>query len=141
MVLNYLRIGEIATRCGVTIDTLRYYERIGLLARASRTSGGFRLFDHTAIERVLFIKEAQELGFSLHEIKELLTTGGVEECRHVRDLLKLKISELDIRLEALKKFRRTLSRQLSACEDELRLHGVEACCPVVVTTKKRAESK
>ena len=91
MVLNYLRIGEIATRCGVTIDTLRYYERIGLLARASRTSGGFRLFDHTAIERVLFIKEAQELGFSLDEIKELLTTGGVEECKHVRDLLKLKI--------------------------------------------------
>jgi DNA-binding transcriptional MerR regulator len=137
----HFRIGEVATRVGVTIDTLRYYERVGLLPPASRTSGGFRLFDDTSIERVLFIKEAKNLGFTLIEIKELLTTGGVEECKRVRDLLKRKISELDVRLEAMNEFRLALSRQLSECERELRLHGREACCPVVTTTRKRAQSK
>lgn len=126
-----LQIGEIATRTGVSIDALRYYERLKLLPRTRRSSGGFRLFTPEHIERVHFIKQAQELGFSLDEIKGLVATGGPDECRKVRDLLQRKLSELDDRLKAMKSFRRVLARHLSACEGELKRHGESACCPVV----------
>ena len=131
------RIGEVAARAEVSVDTVRYYERLKLLPRARRSSGGFRLFDETAIDRVLFIKQAQELGFTLEEIKGLLATGGAEECRKVHDLLSKKLRELDSRLESMKKFRRVLARHLSECERELREHGQNACCPVVALGKQQ----
>src|SRR6266852_7603793 len=92
--LTEFRIGELATRAGVSIDAVRYYERLKLLPRAGRTAGGFRLFGPESVERVQFIKQAQELGLTLDEIKGLLATGGAEECRRVRDLLGKKIGEL-----------------------------------------------
>ena len=126
-----LQIGEVAKRAGVSIDTLRYYEKINLLPKPTRSSGGFRLFAPEHIERVRFIKQAQELGFSLDEIKGVLATGGAEECRRVRDLLKRKLSDLDERLKAMRDFRRVLTRHLSACEVELQQHKDSACCPVL----------
>lgn len=125
-----LHIGEVAARTGVTVDTVRYYERRGLLPRARRTGGGFRLFTAEAIERIRFIKQAQELGFSLDEIERLLTGDG--ECQSVRDLLRIKLAELDERMEAMKGFRSTLARHLAACNSELEKHGEEAECPVLV---------
>jgi MerR family mercuric resistance operon transcriptional regulator len=104
-----LQIGEVAKRAGVSIDTLRYYERVKLLPRPARTSGGFRLFKPEHIERIRFIKQAQDLGFSLEEIRGLLATGGAAECRKVRDLLERKLTELDDRLKAMKGFRRVLA--------------------------------
>lgn len=126
-----LQIGEVAKRAGVSIDTVRYYEKMKLLPKPARSSGGFRLFAPEHIERVRFIKQAQELGFSLEEIKGLVATGGAEECRNVRDLLKRKLSELDERLKAMKSFRRLLAQQLTACDEELKQHGDSACCPVL----------
>ena len=132
------RIGKIAARAEVSVDTVRYYERLKLLPRARRSSGGFRLFDATAVDRVLFIKQAQDLGFTLDEIKGLLATGGAEECRKVHDLLSKKLHELDSRLESMKKFRRVLAHHLSECERELREHAQDACCPVVALGKQHA---
>jgi len=131
-----LRIGEVARRSGVSIDTLRYYERLRLLPRTRRSSGGFRLFAPEHVVRVQFIKQAQDLGFSLEEIKGLLATGGADECRKVRDLLQRKLTELDDRLKAMKGFRRALARHLSECEAELKQHGESACCPVVAGGKQ-----
>ena len=137
-----LQIGDVAKRAGVSIDTLRYYEKVRLLPQPARSAGGFRLFAPEQIERVRFIKQAQELGFSLEEIRGLLATGGAEECRSVRDLLKRKLSELDERLKAMKGFRRLLARQLSACDQELKRHGESASCPVVVGIKgARSQTK
>ena len=80
-----LRIGEVARRSGVSIDTLRYYERLRLLPRMRRSSGGFRLFTPEHVLRVHFIKQAQDLGFSLEEIKGLLATGGAQEwCKRAK---------------------------------------------------------
>src|SRR6267154_3617472 len=110
------RIGELATRAGVSIDAVRYYERLKLLPRAGRTAGGFRLFGPESVERVQFIKQAQELGLTLDEIRGLLATGGAEECRKVHDLLTEKLHELDARLNSMKKFRRVLARHLTECE-------------------------
>ena len=138
MDLTEFRIGELATLAGVSIDAVRYYERLKLLPRARRTAGGFRLFGPESVERVQFIKQAQELGLTLDEIKGLLATGGAEECRRVRDLLSKKIGELDDKMSAMKVFRRTLAHHLSACERELGTHGDSACCPVVAGGKSKA---
>lgn len=126
-----LRIGEVAKRAGVSIDTLRYYEKVRLLPRTSRSAGGFRLFAPEHVERVRFIKQARQLGFSLDEIRELLASGGAEECMKVRDLLRSKLSEMDQQLKSMRAFRRVLARHLSACEAELKKHRDSACCPVL----------
>ena len=125
------RIGEVARSAGVSVDTVRYYERIKLLPRALRSSGNFRVFGPDSIECVRFIKQAQELGLTLNEIRALLPTGGADECRKVRDLLTKKIEELDLKMQTMKEFRRTLARYHQACEHELAAHGNSACCPVV----------
>jgi DNA-binding transcriptional MerR regulator len=130
------RIGEVASGAGVSVDTVRYYERLKLLPRASRSSGNFRFFAAESIERVRFIKQAQELGLTLHEIKGLLSTGSAAECRKVRDLLSKKIEELDIKMRAMKDFRRTLVQHHAACKRELETHGNSACCPVVAGKRK-----
>jgi DNA-binding transcriptional MerR regulator len=70
-----LHIGEVARRSGVSIDTLRYYERLRLLPRTRRSSGGFRLFKPEHVVRVQFIRQAQDLGFSLEEIKGFVGHG------------------------------------------------------------------
>jgi DNA-binding transcriptional MerR regulator len=127
-----LRIGEVATRSGVSIDTIRYYERRKLLPRAERSRGGFRLYTPEAVERLRFIKQAQEIGLSLDEIGDLLATGGAAECRKVRDLLRAKLEDVDARMEAMRKFRRSLANHLAACERELKERGNTARCPVVI---------
>lgn len=131
-----LRIGEVASRSGVSIDTVRYYERRKLLPVAPRTASGYRVFTSEVIERVLFIKQAQDLGFSLDEIKGLLTTGGAEECEQVRDLLQRKLDEMDEHIKKMKAFRKTMAGHLSACNDELETKGRGAHCPVLFEIEK-----
>ncbi|MCI0350506.1 MAG: MerR family DNA-binding protein, partial [Acidobacteriales bacterium] len=77
-------------------------------------------------------KQAQDLGLSLDEIGELLSSGGAQECERVRDLLRVKLKELDERMCLLRDFRRTLSQHLTACEKELDERGKSARCPVLV---------
>ncbi|MBA3355714.1 MAG: MerR family transcriptional regulator [Pyrinomonadaceae bacterium] len=133
-----LKIGQVATLSEVSLETLRYYERRRLLPRARRTAGGFRLFTSETVERVRFIKHAQELGFSLDEIGQLLSSGNAAQCRNVRDLLTEKLTEMDKRMKAMRAFRRMLAAHLEECERELGAHGQAAQCPVV--TIKHAES-
>ena len=90
-------------------------------------------------ERVRFIKQAQEMGFSLDEVRALLTGGGAGECRQMRDLLQSKLQEISQRMKGLRAFTRTLSRHLRACEDELARRGTAAKCPVVVEISHAAK--
>jgi MerR family copper efflux transcriptional regulator len=130
---SQLQIGQVAALAGVSVDTVRYYERQRLLERAPRSSGGFRLFTAETVEHIRFIKQAQDIGLSLNEIKELLiTAGGAAQCQRIHDLLKERLSELDERMRAMREFRRTLTRHLAACETELHEHGAAASCPVIV---------
>ena len=129
---NALRIGEVASKSGVSVDTVRYYEQRRLLPAAPRSSAGYRIFTDESIERVLFIKQAQELGFSLDEIRTLLTKEGINDCQRVHDLLNVKLTELNAKLRSIRDFRRKLSHYLAECEDELRRYGNTAECPVVV---------
>src|SRR5262245_23913086 len=128
-----LQIGVVAALANVSVDAVRYCEKRKLLQRAQRSSGNFRLFPPEAVERIHFIKQAQEMGLSLAEIRELFTTtGGASQCQRVRDLLKDKIDDLDKRMKKLREFKRTLSQHLAACETELQQHGATASCPVIV---------
>ena len=126
------RIGEVAARSGVSIDTLRYYERRQLLPQAPRTAGGYRMFSAETVDRVLFIKQAKELGFSLEEISTFLAADGTNDCRHVHDLLDAKLTELDEKLRAMQEFRHKLKRYLDECEAELKKRPQSAECPLVI---------
>ena len=133
MSATHLQIGEVAALAGVSVDAVRYYEKRRLLDRAPRSAGGFRLFTPDAVERIQLIKQAQDLGLSLEEVKELLTgVGGASECQRVSQLLREKIAEVDERLKKLREFKRTLSRHLAACESQLRQRDAAASCPVIV---------
>ncbi len=128
-----LWIGELAARSGLTPDALRYYERLGLLPSPRRTEGGFRLYSARTIDRLRFIKQAQSLGFTLNEIRDLVSyqdKGGRARCRRVRDLLATKVAELDVKLTELRDFRRALSRYLQECERALAT-SEDLECPVV----------
>ncbi|MGI8494198.1 MAG: MerR family transcriptional regulator [Pyrinomonadaceae bacterium] len=90
-----LQIGEIAARSGVSVDTVRYCEKLKILPAAPRTGGGYRVFSPKTVEQIKFIKQAQEFGFSLNEIREILSSGGADECERVRDLLQTKFFVID----------------------------------------------
>lgn len=133
------RIGELATRSGMTPDALRYYERLGLLPPAQRTSGGFRVYPAATLETLRFIKQAQTLGLTLQEIGTLVgyqSQGGGTGCREVRDLLRLKLGELHARVAELQEFQDTLSGYLAECERTLSHSDAaqtsnEPFCPVI----------
>ena len=127
-----LKIGELSARSGLTVDALRYYERVGLVPRARRTTGGFRVYPAAVTERLRFIKQAQANGLTLAEIRELLgfrDRGGRERCRQVQRLLARKIEELDAKMIHLQEFRRTLEAYMQECERAQRQATDE--CPVV----------
>lgn len=135
------QIGELASRSGVTPDTLRYYERLGLLPKPHRTSGGFRVYSADTVEWLRFIKQAQTLGFTLREVRDLLGfpgSAGAARCRRVRDMLRGKLGELQARLAELLEFQRLLNHYLQECEHTLQESeraGGEPPCPVIDTLK------
>ncbi|MBK6587836.1 MAG: heavy metal-responsive transcriptional regulator [Acidobacteria bacterium] len=129
-----LQIGEIAGLAGVSVDTVRYYEKLKLLPTAARTNSGYRVFSVETADRIRFIKQAQEMGFTLDEIKQLFVSdGGENQCKSVRDLIQVKLTQLEDRMRQMKSFKGFLNRHLVACENELDAHGKAASCPVLTT--------
>src|SRR6266446_2731408 len=139
------QIGELAARSGITPDALRYYERLGLLQSPQRTRGGFRVYPVETLDRLRFIKQAQTVGLTLHEIRELVgyqDQGGLKRCRQVRDLLRAKLVNLQAKLTALEEFRETLSGYLGKCEQtlgsgETATRRAELDCPVIETLQSK----
>ncbi|MGV3516611.1 heavy metal-responsive transcriptional regulator [Luteitalea sp.] len=129
---NGHRIGQVAHRAGVTPDTIRYYERLGVLPRPLRTVGGLRAYGDDVVARLRFIQQAQALGLTLKDVKALLADegrAGQQPCRRVRDLLKARLVEVDARIKDLRAFRRTLGRHLKSCERALQQDT--PVCPVL----------
>lgn len=126
-----LKIGQVASAANVNIQTIRYYERTGLLAPAPRTPSGYREYDDEAVKRLRFIKHAQALGFSLKEISELLAlrVRHGAACRPVEEKTRAKIALIDDRVRELTRLRRTLERLAAACHARART----ADCPVLET--------
>lgn len=113
-----MRIGQLAAQAGLSVDGLRYYEQLGLLAPRERSEAGYRLYDEEALERLRFIRRAQELGLRLQEIREILEirAGGRPPCRHVRDLLARRLGEVEARLAELERLRDELRSRLEWAE-------------------------
>jgi DNA-binding transcriptional MerR regulator len=127
------RIGELSAQSGVSRDALRYYERLGLMPRARRTTGGFRLYPPGTLARIRFIKQAKLNGLTLREIRELLgfqDRQGHDRCRRVQSLLTRKLADVDGRLQQLEEFRETLHNYLVQCARTLG-GGTDEECPVV----------
>jgi DNA-binding transcriptional MerR regulator len=128
------RIGEVAQRTGVSVETLRYYEKRRLLTVPARTESGYRLYSDSVVHQVKFIKQAQSLGLTLDDIQQL-TTGQVRRnhapsCRKVRDLLTRRIEDIDARITELRAFRKTLHDHLTACDRAL-ASAAEPPCPTI----------
>jgi DNA-binding transcriptional MerR regulator len=125
MVRTGFQIGKVSEQTGLSIDAIRFYEKQRLLDRPPRTEGGFRLFSAQNIERIQFIQRAQQLGFSLPEIRELLILrlGEGEACSHVRDLLRAKVAAVRHKIGELGVLEEQLTKSLRKCERQLKLSG------------------
>jgi DNA-binding transcriptional MerR regulator len=113
-----MTIGELAKKIGVNVQTIRYYEREGLLPDAHRwPDSGYRDFDDEAVLRLKFIRSAKDLGFTLREIKELLDMRILpgESCAEVRHMIGTKLADLDRRMTEMRRLRRSLVKLEAAC--------------------------
>ena len=131
-----LRSGELANRGGVNLETVRYYERRGLLPKPPRTPAGYRTFDADAVSRLRFIKQAQALGFSLKEIRALLALrlDPRASCADVRRRAEAKIADIDGKLHGLRAIKRALVRLTAACAGR----GPVSACPILESLEERA---
>lgn len=112
---DFVRIGDLAAQAGVTPDTLRYYERLGLLPPPRRTRTGYRLYDGAIAERIGFIHKAQALGLTLEKVRDVLKVAESESppCEHVRALLSRRLKEVQTRIAELESLQRSLARALA----------------------------
>ena len=117
-----LQIGQVARKTGLTVDAIRFYEKAGLLQRPSRTQGGYRLYQDGELADLEFIQKAQQLGFSLREIRELLSIQRhpQEVCAHVRDLIAQKLSVVQNKIADLKRLEVVLAAGLRKCRRAMR---------------------
>ena len=118
MQTNELKIGEVSKRSGVAIDTIRFYERQGLLGRPARTASNYRVYGAEVVERLEFIRRAQVLGLTLSEISEVIheKDTGHSPCAHVREIVRRRLDDLDQRLKEMKRYRNELASTLEQWE-------------------------
>ena len=134
MKMKSLTIGRLAREAGVNLETVRYYERRGLLSKPPRSASGYRLFPAEAARRLRFIRRAQELGFSLGEIRELLSLRMSASARStdVRRRAEAKIANIDAKIRSLDSMKRTLRKLTNSCEG----CGPIAECPILESLDK-----
>ena len=124
-----LPIGALAQAAGVNVETIRYYQRRGLLAEPEKPVGGHRRYAASAGKRVMFIKRAQELGFSLEEVKALLRLEDGQSCGETRALAEHKLAIIEERLADLNRMRRLLKNLIAECATGKRPRS----CPIIAT--------
>ena len=132
-----MRIGTVASRIGLSVDAIRFYERSALLPSPPRTQGGFRQYGETEVETLEFIRGVQRLGFTLGEVRELLNLrrSRLQPCAPVRRRLEQKLAHVKAKLADLEKLERELCMALRTCNKELRKRS--AHCPFLRQTKRR----
>ena len=133
--MESLTRGQLAQRVGVNFETLRFYEKEGLLSPASRTPSGYRQFAESALDRLEFVRRAKSLGFSLAEIRELLVLkeGNAQSCVEVRGRLQNKLIALLAKKAELESLETQLRSALRKCDRQLKQSGQQYAnqCPVL----------
>lgn len=135
-------IGDVAGKAGVSVQTIRYYERLGLLPAVPRRASGYRLYPPETVGRLRFIRRAQAAGFRLQEIKEILRLkfAGQSPCNCVRALLEEKLRQVEREMAALAGFRQELRRTLKRSRNLPRLpHSASSICPIIEVAPSRRE--
>ena len=124
-----MTIGQLANKVGVNVQTVRFYERRGLVVPAGRTASGYRKYTPEAVARIRFIKHAQEIGFSLREIEELLSLRVDPDttCSDVKERAEEKLSEVESRIVKLEHMHRALEVLVGKCEGS----GPVSECPII----------
>ncbi len=127
---NKLTIGHLAQACDVNVETIRYYQRIGIIGEPEKPAQGFRQYPASDIDRVLFIKRAQALGFSLQEINELL---ALDEscCEDVREKAIEKRDHIEAQIKDLQQLKSSLDDLIDACCHNSKSDG----CPIITALK------
>ncbi len=127
--MSNFRIGELAKRADVNVETIRYYERRGLLAPPPRSASGYRQYDELDVGRITFIKRAQSLGFTLAEITDLLRLRVDPDgsCGDVEDRARQTLARIEGKVEELARMKVALERLVSACENG----RPTSACPII----------
>ncbi len=126
-----IHIGELAQKTGCNIETIRYYERIGLLPSPPRSAGRYRVYDIADIRRLAFVRRARELGFTLDEVRTLLTlaaTDGDSTCAQVREVAAGHLAEVRAKVADLRAMERVLADAVRRCDA-----GEAPGCPLIDT--------
>lgn len=112
-----ITIGELARRTGVHIETIRYFEKVGMLASPPRTEGGHRVYDDMHVRSLGFIRRARELGFSPAEVRAILNLGGpgVASCHEVRDIASHHLDQVRVKMADLARLERLLASTIEQC--------------------------
>jgi Hg(II)-responsive transcriptional regulator len=132
--MKIMKIGEVAKRSGTGIETIRFYEREGLLLEPERRPSGYRQYDDATVERLDYIKRAKELGFTLAEIKELLDLSSAHSnCDHIRQRAEAKIIDIESKIRSLQQMKRSLGKIVERCRTK---NSTDECL-LVHKTKKR----
>jgi DNA-binding transcriptional MerR regulator len=127
-----MQIGQVAQSTGLSIDTIRFYEKQALVSPPRRTSGGYRVYDERDVERLRFVSRAQNLGFSLQEIRDLLLIENTEGngCSHVHDLIAAKVDQVKKKIAELRRIESRLTKAQKQCSTAL-MKSCNAECPVL----------
>lgn len=134
MTTKRLTIGQVAQKAGIGVETVRFYEREGLVAEPPRSDSGYRDYPPDTVARLLFIRRAKELGFTLKEIKELLSLRPTRSRSGIRALAQAKIADIDAKIELLKQIKQALGRLVSECPS-----GAE--CPILQALEEQRPAK
>ena len=129
--MDGLTIGQVAKSAGVNVETVRYYERRGLLPEPARRPSGYRQYAPEAVRRIQFIRHAQQLGFSLHEVSELLLLRVEPDtsCGEVKQRAEAKIADIERRIDDLRHVQQALATLAVTCSGE----GPISECPILDT--------
>lgn len=127
-----MTIGRLAKAAGVNVETVRYYQRRGLLREPNKPLGGHRRYSPAVVQQIAFIRRAQQLGFSLEEVKSLLELADATDCRDARGIAEQKYESLGVRIAQLNTMRRELKRFIDACKRRAR----GAPCPFIAELSK-----
>ena len=122
-----LTIARLARAAGVGVETVRYYERRGLVPQPGKAAGAYRHYDSGHVNRIRFIKRAQELGFVLEEIESLLALEDGTDRRRIREIATRRLDETRRRIDDLRRMQHALAHVLHDCE----MHGKVPRCPII----------
>jgi MerR family mercuric resistance operon transcriptional regulator len=133
--MNSMTIGQVAQKAGIGIETIRFYERKGLIEEPPRKESGYRLYQEDVIDRLAFIQQAKSLGFTLAEIQELLSLKIRPEVTsgEIRKIAEAKLADIEDKIKMLKRMQRALKKLVAQCPG----HGPANHCPILEALEKK----